>query len=306
MPKIIHILSVGHSGSTIFDIMLGQFSNVFSTGELKHLLWQYHRELTNDNTKQRCTCGVDFSVCSIWGKVFDEMAMQLNVSKQELPSVAPIKHFDSLSYFSKPLYDKILRNIYKHNLSLKIIPAVFFRCLFSKVNRANQKLYDAIYEGTKKEYIVDSSKDIIRCNEMRKQYNVFPIVFVRNFNDILKSQYVNPKNDKQFIQNWREYYNKHVYSFIKNLRTDQYAIIGYEKFVSDPYGTFKSLSEKIDINLAEFTEQANMKEMHIVAGNPMRFGSDVQLRKADLDKERYNHFLNQSGLKDIFVAQLSK
>jgi len=44
MKKIVYILSVGHSGSTLLDMLLGQFPNIFSTGELKHLTWQLYRE----------------------------------------------------------------------------------------------------------------------------------------------------------------------------------------------------------------------------------------------------------------------
>ncbi|MFW5804266.1 MAG: hypothetical protein ACOCWG_03435 [bacterium] len=40
MAKLIYIISTGHSGSTLLDILLGTFNNVFSTGEFRYFTWQ--------------------------------------------------------------------------------------------------------------------------------------------------------------------------------------------------------------------------------------------------------------------------
>ena len=49
--KLIYILGMGHTGSTLLDRVLGAQPGVLSIGELKHL----HRLL--DNPEKICACG---------------------------------------------------------------------------------------------------------------------------------------------------------------------------------------------------------------------------------------------------------
>jgi len=174
MKKVIFILSVGHSGSTLLDIMLGQFNNIFSTGELKHLTWQYYRQITNDPTTQKCTCSKSFDQCEVWSKVIDDLANFRNVDIKDVPELVPLKHFDSLFYFANLKKDKILRYIYNRNLVYKLIPQHIFTLLFKKVNENNIILYQSIYDQNPNvDYIIDSSKNIIRYNELKKQHTLF-------------------------------------------------------------------------------------------------------------------------------------
>lgn len=60
--KLIYISSLGHSGSTLLDVLLNQHSAIQSVGEVMH----YDEWLTKGLL---CTCGEPLTQCSFWTKV---------------------------------------------------------------------------------------------------------------------------------------------------------------------------------------------------------------------------------------------
>lgn len=64
--KIAYILSVGHSGSSLLDVLLGQSDGAISIGEVK----LDHQGLLK-NTK--CTCGQSIQECGFWRQVEDRL-----------------------------------------------------------------------------------------------------------------------------------------------------------------------------------------------------------------------------------------
>ncbi len=63
--KVLYILGVGRSGSTLLDTLLNELEGFFSMGELR-ALWA--DTLPND---RRCGCGVAVSRCPVWVDVLD-------------------------------------------------------------------------------------------------------------------------------------------------------------------------------------------------------------------------------------------
>ena len=55
--NIIYVLSQGRSGSTVLDLILGNYKNNVSLGELHNLYWDIHE----DNI---CSCGNKILNCS--------------------------------------------------------------------------------------------------------------------------------------------------------------------------------------------------------------------------------------------------
>ncbi|CAN5702088.1 sulfotransferase [soil metagenome] len=65
--KVLSIIGMTRSGSTILDNLLGELPGFFSAGEL-HYLWQ--RGLTDRRT---CGCGQTMVSCSVWSEVLAEI-----------------------------------------------------------------------------------------------------------------------------------------------------------------------------------------------------------------------------------------
>ena len=65
MTKVLFIASMGRSGSTILDTILGQVDGYISVGEIR-FIWE--RGLVEN---RRCGCGERFQSCHFWTRVFD-------------------------------------------------------------------------------------------------------------------------------------------------------------------------------------------------------------------------------------------
>ena len=64
--KVLYVVGLGRSGSTILSNSLGQIPNFFSGGEL-NFIWR-HNVIEN----RLCGCGRSFRECLVWPKVMDE------------------------------------------------------------------------------------------------------------------------------------------------------------------------------------------------------------------------------------------
>src|SRR3712207_7778115 len=64
--KVLYVVGLGRSGSTILSNSLGQIAGYFSAGEL-NFIWR-HNVLEN----RLCGCGRPFRECPVWTRVMDE------------------------------------------------------------------------------------------------------------------------------------------------------------------------------------------------------------------------------------------
>jgi Sulfotransferase family len=64
--KVLYVVGLGRSGSTILSNSLGQIRGYFSAGEL-NFIWRY-----NVIENRLCGCGRPFRECPVWTKVMDE------------------------------------------------------------------------------------------------------------------------------------------------------------------------------------------------------------------------------------------
>lgn len=309
LPKVLYILSVGHSGSTLLDILLSQLNAAFSCGELKHITWQWYREDNGIADEECiCTCGKPFHDCALWSKVLNEISSKYQVESKQLPVSFLIKHLDDLSYFENNLRKKVIRKVYTELNYQQLWSKVFSSILFDEINRNNIFLYKAIANASNARYIIDSSKDTVRAKELSANYRdfFFPIILIRSIDGIVKSKYKSHHNRSEQIRAWREYYNKKVIPIIRGLKDSQFHVMSYEKLINKPTFELDRLARKLN---AEFSSNVadpiDMKSLHLCAGNPMRLNSAVQIRESvELDEVELIKRLQQGGLDEAFVKRI--
>lgn len=70
LEKLIYIASLGHSGSTILDLVLGGHSQIIGLGEISEIINADETLLLNkDFTGTSCSCGNDLCHCTFWSEV---------------------------------------------------------------------------------------------------------------------------------------------------------------------------------------------------------------------------------------------
>ncbi len=86
--ELIFILSQGHSGSTLLDILLGSLPGVLSCGELTYLPQQIHWNNIRKPTlkmEEVCTCLNSFKACAFWGQVIAKLSNKVGYNIFEEP-----------------------------------------------------------------------------------------------------------------------------------------------------------------------------------------------------------------------------
>lgn len=71
--KIIYILSSGHSGSTLLDLILGSHSKIESAGEIFRFGDFMSLNSKRPDNKRICTCGVHVNECNFWNLICAEL-----------------------------------------------------------------------------------------------------------------------------------------------------------------------------------------------------------------------------------------
>lgn len=74
--KIVFILGIGRSGSTLLDVTLGSHPNFIGLGEVYATLRNDFNVL--DKYKRTCTCGNTVDDCPFWGKIAEKVLPRLN------------------------------------------------------------------------------------------------------------------------------------------------------------------------------------------------------------------------------------
>ncbi|MEJ2382277.1 MAG: sulfotransferase [Gammaproteobacteria bacterium] len=64
MKKIIYVMSLSHSGSTLVDLTLSRHPRVTGLGEIEGVLRK--RQRTQEGTELDCSCGTTMNSCPVW------------------------------------------------------------------------------------------------------------------------------------------------------------------------------------------------------------------------------------------------
>jgi hypothetical protein len=143
--SLIYIVSLGHSGSTILDLILGAFPDIESLGELINLY-----DFTSNTQKTvLCTCKKDFSKCNYWNAILRNYTKRIrNVLGNK---VNPLDFKENILAYGT--LDKILK-YHKYQINLRK-----FERDFKELILKYYYLYNEVKKHSKKKFLLDSSKN---------------------------------------------------------------------------------------------------------------------------------------------------
>jgi len=75
-------------------------------------------------------------------------------------------------------------------------------------------------------------------------------------------------------------------------------------FIHNPEQVINELSEKMEIDTANFKKTVNMDNYHLVAGNPMRYESEITIKQKEHIKEDVLLDLERAGLNKFFIDRI--
>jgi hypothetical protein len=272
--KVLYVVGLGRSGSTILSNSLGQIGGFFSGGEL-NFIWK-HNVLEN----RLCGCGRPFRECPVWSRVMDEafggmdavdpremMRLQaLGTRTRHIPLMLTEKNRRSLA----ERLEKFLTNY--------------------------GRLYEAIANVTGSRVIVDSSKEPAHgfAMSMVPGVDLYVLHLVRDPRAAayswLKKKPQPDSDTKEFMVRFSpakssalwDSWNASAEALWR--RTPQrYLRLRYEDFVADPHQSLVDVLKLVDEEDAEVPlvgeREVKLGVSHTVSGNPNRFDTGaVELR----------------------------
>lgn len=271
-PKInlIYIASIGRSGSTLLESMLGAHSQIATCGELH--IWPH--EIAQGGVRP-CACGKSSVDCPFWA----EMRQRVDPLLQPQPQ---IHFFRERHNAGKTLRKERLQEFVRRESSPETVEMI------QTYGRNNDEVFRSflnliqIPPGQNIQWIVDSSKDPYRLLWLVRS-NLFNIKVLHII-----------KNPHAFIYSVTKNVQKNIFSYLytavkqsakwsienylisqiahHHLTASNYLLVNYERLAAHPAETLKEICQMIG---CDFEEQAihNFRQggVHTIAGNPMRY-----------------------------------
>ena len=243
--KIIYIGGIGHSGSTILSILLGQMQNAQCIGEFGNF-YEFNR---------KCSCGYGIQDCEVWGDIYRSLNHK---DFQKLKKVGKLVNKEK----------KLLSFLYSSNLREK------YCYIFDKI-------HDIIFNKTGTNVLIDSSKNLSRAIALLKssRYDVNFIHLIRDPRGFINSMY--RKYTYTFIKSTIKWAMKNYFAslVINKMYPENYICILYEDLLLKPHQTFREISKFTDIDFSLISYYIkNSKKFdigHIFSGNRISNNSKI-------------------------------
>lgn len=261
--KLVYILGMAHSGSTLLDLLLGGHKSVVSTGEI----WAFS-QWVRDN--KNCSCNLKVKDCNFWNGIIDTLHDRYNLSSARLHKPEEIEKSSKLSRLwsvarVKPFFDKESAVLY---------------------GEKEYKLFKVILENSGAEIAVDSSKLLERLIKLHYSdfFEIKIIHLVRDGRSTLDSirraikrgttpnRYVNPI---WVYLGWMLEMERQC-QYLQGLDHQLYKRISYLKLASNPRESLETLCNFIgilfnpkvlDISSSNYVFK---QEHHLIGGNRIK------------------------------------
>lgn len=257
--KVLYILGMGRSGTTLLDLLLGQIEDFFSVGELQSL-W---KESLGDG--RLCGCGTAVSECPLWMSILNAPG---------IPAPPDVIRLQEQLRIHRTLMSR--RTLNSHAASR-------YRLILSD-------LYRAIAHETASRVLVDSSKlpSIARLLDRTPGITPFLVQVTRDPRAVafswLRKKYAADRLRAQQMEQFSAQATSRLWlarhfgaELIRWGSPTQSLLIRYEDLVENPRRVIAAivdrLGERADLAFIRDRHAVDMTPNHTVSGNPVRLGS---------------------------------
>ena len=274
--NLVYIASIGRSGSTLLESMLGAHSQIQTMGELH--IWTHEIE---GGGVRPCSCGQYVQNCLFWS----EMSRRVDPLNQKGPGV---------SFFrEKHNAGRTLRLNRLKSFDREYQPVEKEQAEIDAYGKNNLEIFDNFLslmkeqEGESPQWIVDASKDPYRLLWLIRSglFNIKVIHMVKNPNAFIYSVTKHLlKEGEGFNLHKRLYFTarQSMAWIVQNalfsriaanfLSSEDYLLLTYEEFASAPHKAFEQVCETIGCPYEpQAVDSFRQGSVHTIAGNPMRY-----------------------------------
>ncbi len=283
--KLGYIVSAGHSGSTLLDLIVGSMPSCFSTGELTYLPWQIsRREFAGPNASPQklCSCGNGFHECAVWAKILRNVSAKKGFDVYQEPFRFKMNLPQNEKYTSGRFSrERIQRGLYllanKYDWLYPMTSV--YQSALSDVVKNNWLLYDTMSESSDVKFVVDSSKSVLRLNLLYRHRadDVYAIVLLRNVRGVAYSDQRLGNDPVKRAEDWVREYNRIAW-VMRCMPDIRCLFLRYKHIVGNPEQARARIASFLGVEDMGGQFQIDTKQRHLVAGNSMRHKGVIKIR----------------------------
>ncbi len=295
--KILYILGVQRSGSTVIDMCLGMAPEVVSLGELQ-MIDEY---VCNDS--RQCTCGSPLMNCKFWTPVLSSLGWRSNMHRAEIETMMRMERYGGVRRYLRCLVSLLLG---KRSIAF----SRYFDGKYYRLALRNLKLLYAIHEVHQSSVYIDSSKNGLRLMMLRA---LFPGK-VR----VLMVQ----RDGRAVVNSLMRHYNMEIGTASQQWKCSQESLLWIKKLLpgKDIFNlSYEEFCYESSLNLSRIYEwlgvsvvggksssgYVNRVGRHNIHGSPSRYDGALAAVKLD---ERWRGDLSKNELRkfDEVAGSLNK
>ena len=278
--KVLNIIGMGHSGSTLLNNTLGQLDGFFATGEF-YSVW---RGLLNDTL---CSCSRPYRECDIWPRIFEEAFGGFD-------AVDARQIWEQLGAYRRQ-YGDFRGSVLTPRMALAHHPQDFIAAM--------GRLYRAIHSVTGARVIVDTSRQLSHAKLMASETDLdfYMLHLVRDPRAAAYS-YIRKRDGslKATLNIAALWAWTNLGAGLAWRGSDRYRRIRYADFVAQPEETTQSILHFLDEEVSELPfptpASVHFDTTHAVDGNRMRF------QTGDIDLTFDQKWIGQMRLRDKLIV----
>ncbi len=268
----IHICSVGHSGSTLLDLLLGEQDGFVSLGETMHLP-------KNIALNSVCSCGAKCLKCQFWLNNIKEInartGFDLVADPYVLDTCYPLA-VDEVDLNHQTRAYRVERKLASAFVYLKLRYGIKFNnalnARFLKGARNLETIYSVAKHCSGASVSVDSSKSYLKslqCYLAGCERNRL-VTLVRDVRGYAYSAKKKGRPYKDAVTQWIGYYSRLNELIDKQVNREHSLIVRYEDIVADPQSELARIFALVGMSLATAAVPDMFSDNHILNGNRMR------------------------------------
>jgi hypothetical protein len=277
----LYILSAGHSGSTLLNLLLGAHPEAVAVSELTYLPGNFH-------FRERCTCGVVVQECAYWREVALRLEQSLGVDLLTEPLALDLGYRDAprgvhratAAYRAAWQFRRIAQYArFAHGMPLpRGMGARFEHCV-----RQRLAVYDAVRATARARVVVDASKEYLLgvgtwCAAPQRTRLV---LLVRDGRAVYWSNLKRGFPANYSLKAWQGYY-AHALPVLRRTVPDAMVLrVRYEDLVADPASTLARICEFAGLEFVPSMLGGVERTQHVASGNDMRFRGTARIRLDD-------------------------
>jgi hypothetical protein len=287
--KLLYVLGLGYSGSTLLGLALGTHAAVRNLGEVVNLEPAYHKNA-------KCTCGLKVSECSFW------QGFKTHLEKTQIDLKENERwHFSDQG--KREALDDRGGGLKKLKMVLGFsLPKLFGLNYLKRHGKKNEDFYNQAFEHFGVQVVVDVSKSPERLSVLQAHGNldIYCLYLIRDPHEVYASNLKRPKTTrakygfKKIRESlWFSLRTRSYQRVYEKLALNKRKTMRWEDFTQQPIEKLNELCEWLSLPL--FTEKEMIitrAEQHNYSGN--RWLHHTQEEKIKIQSKVSNKKLSRS------------